>query len=411
MITLKLSLDKRRQRTDGSTPIVFRLYFNGETRDISTGFTCKYLDWNTKTNGLKTETTAQTLLYERLQEQRLKYMERILDFERNHISSSSTVQDVKNYVSGKTKAASTILEFWEEEITRLTASRKHGNARNYKSVLQGVSCEIDLNRPFSSITYKWLVDLETKLLSKGLNANSVAVYMRTLRALYNKAVNQGLIDESSYPFRRYKIKGAPTSPRVITIEELQQFFSYKPEVKAGSYGHHYWNYARLIFLLRGINFTDLALLTRENIKNGRIIYSRSKTKKTYSVKLEPLAKDIIEAYIHPERITLLPILNNEQYKDKKNIPDTLGWKRKYCNKGLKKIGKKIGFKEPLSTYVFRYSHANACKKMGYPKDMISESLGHAYGMSVSSCYLEDYDLELIDEMNKNVCNLVIDEGT
>jgi integrase/recombinase XerD len=75
-------------------------------------------------------------------------------------------------------------------------------------------------------------------------------------------------------------------------------------------------------------------------------------------------------------------------------------KRKVINGHLKKIGVSLGFKEELTTYVFRYSYANIAKQLGYSKDLIAEALGHEYGNSVTGIYLEQFDQEIIDRMNE-----------
>ena len=69
---------------------------------------------------------------------------------------------------------------------------------------------------------------------------------------------------------------------------------------------------------------------------------------------------------------------------------------------MKKLGKLINSREPISTYVFRYTYANIAKQMGYSKDLIAEALGHEYGNSVTGIYLEQFDLELVDEMNLQI---------
>jgi integrase len=83
-------------------------------------------------------------------------------------------------------------------------------------------------------------------------------------------------------------------------------------------------------------------------------------------------------------------------------------KRKLINTHLKKIGKLINVEESISTYVFRYSYANVSKKMGYSKDLIAEALGHEYGNSVTGIYLEQFDLDIIDDMNEEVINVVLE---
>ncbi len=389
---------------DGTHPIVFRITLNGKSRDLASGYSCNVADWDSQKDTIKPKTDALSIMGKRIQDQKITLLEKIRDFElrKPHVTN---VQEVKDHLAGTKQRDVTVKSFWEQETQRMEKANRHGNARNYKSAMLGIEKYQSLNVPFSTIDYKWLTKLETKLSQKGLKPNSIAVYMRTLRSIFNNAINSDLTDANSYPFKRFKIKTGATTPRVITIAELQNFFSYTPN--KDDYTHNAWNYGRLIFLLRGINFADLAMLTRDNLKNGRIVYHRRKTHKVYSVELLPLAKQILDEYFSEDRITLLPILTNEELKAVATLPYRIEQQRKTCNKWLDKVGTALKFNEPVTTYVFRYSHANACKKLGYSKDLISESLGHGYGLAVSSAYLENYNVELIDEMNANVCNEVL----
>lgn len=404
MISMKLSLDKRKQREDGSYSIIIRLSHKGESRSISTGYTCNSEQWDNRYNCLKVSNEASQLLCDRLNEQRMKYQEKLLEYERNLLDPTSDVQTIKEYLTGKLSQTSTVLEFWMEEITRLSTSKRFGNARNYKCSLQGIVKILPLNKQFKQLDYAWMVKLETGLRANGVKVNTVATYMKTLRTIYNKAINIGIADQQDYPFRRYKIKVESTAPRVASIEELKKFFAHSLASEHPIYDH--WNFGRLIFMLRGINYADLAILTRDNIKHGRIVYKRSKTHKLYSIELLPLAEKILHSYMDEERTTLLPILTNEEFNNKKCLPDRIGQLRKTSNKWLRRVGQELKIEEGLSTYVFRYSHANACKKLGYSKDLISESLGHSYGLAVSTAYLENFNVELIDEMNLKVVNEV-----
>ena len=73
---------------------------------------------------------------------------------------------------------------------------------------------------------------------------------------------------------------------------------------------------------------------------------------------------------------------------------------KVINHHLKNLSRLIQSKEPITTYVFRYSYANVAKQLGYSKDMIAEALGHEYGNSVTGIYLEQFDLRVVDNMNQ-----------
>ncbi|MCO6499229.1 MAG: site-specific integrase [Vicingus serpentipes] len=404
MIHLKQTCDTRRTRLDGTHPIVFRLTLKSKTRDIATGFACKKEQWNTQRNCLKAKSKQEELLVKRLKDQELLLLKGIRKYE-EEFPNCVNVQYVKEYLQNNNKKIPSVLEFWEKEVLRLNQAKQFGNARNYQSALNGITLQVALNLPFERIDYKWLLELETKFREAGLKLNTISTYMRKLRSIYNKAINYGITDANSYPFRRYRIKSDCTNPRVASIEELQKFFAFSGNLDNQLY--HNWNYGRLIFLLRGINFTDLALLTMDNIKHGRIIYKRSKTHKMYSVEILPLINDLINLYHDPKRTTLFPILTNQELVNNSARMQRIRQQRKTCNKWLRKIGQELRVKEDLSTYVFRYGYANACKSMGYSLDMIGEALGHSATNKVTSGYLDNYDLEVIDEMNRVVCNRVI----
>lgn len=403
IINLKLSLDQRRSRKDGTFPIVFRVTYQGKSRDVATGLACKKTEWDHKTENLKTNLQGNQITFQRLNEQRLKYQEKILEYERKLLDDVTSIQDIINHLKSKHSINSTVEEFWNTDIDLQEQSKRFGNARNNKSALGAIKAVKSLNIPFKKIDYNWLVSLDVLLRSKGVKPNSISVYMRALRALYNKAINSGIAEMGDYPFRRFIIKGESTTPRVATIQELQRFFAYSPEPTSPEFDA--WNIGRLIFLLRGINFADLAQLTPENIKHGRLDYRRAKTHKDYSIELLPITLEIFRYYYDKNRTTLLPILTNEEYNNPACLPERIGQLRKTTNKWLKRIGDTEKIKEPLSSYVFRYSHANTCKKLGYSKDFVAESLGHS-GLGVTSRYLEDYDIELIDEMNRKVVEAV-----
>ena len=405
MIYLKPSLDTRRKRKDDTYPVILRLSFNGKSRSIPTGIYCKPKEWNIDLNKIRLLSNDLKLASEKLQTLYFSYSRKILDFQQYQKFENSDVQSIKEYIIGKNNRDTTVSEFWKAEINRLESISNYGNARNYKSALGAINSMSSLNVPFHKIDYSWLINLECMLLIKDVKTNSIAVYMRTLRAVYNRAINLGLANSHDYPFKIYKIKVQKTTPRAMPINNLHKFFNLNLE--SGSVYFNSWNYGRLIFMLQGINFADLAMLTRENLKQGRLTYKRSKTHKIYSIQLLPLAEEILNYYISLERVTLLPILTNLEYANKACLQDRVGQQRKTCNKWLKRLGESSGISERLTTYVFRYSWANAAKSLGYSKDLIAEGLGHEYGNAVTGIYLNDFDEVLLDKMNFDILRSVL----
>jgi integrase len=159
-----------------------------------------------------------------------------------------------------------------------------------------------------------------------------------------------------------------------------------------------------MFLLIGINFQDLVLLNEGNLHGDRIIYTRSKTKKQYSIRLLAPALEIINYFRAKSAKTLLGILKEDDLNDKGKLPYIIHQRNKVFNAHLGKIGKLIDLNFKLTGYCFRYTSANIAKQLGYSKDLISEALGHSYGSKVTGIYLEAYDLKHIDDMNEDIYN-------
>jgi Arm domain-containing DNA-binding protein len=53
MISLKLTPDRRRKKNDHTYPLIFRINYKGEARDIKTEYSTKTNDWSNKTNFIK----------------------------------------------------------------------------------------------------------------------------------------------------------------------------------------------------------------------------------------------------------------------------------------------------------------------------------------------------------------------
>ena len=83
----------------------------------------------------------------------------------------------------------------------------------------------------NEIDYKLLDKFIHHLQLKGLKQNSISNYLRTIRAIYNKAIKYKLVDRSSYPFYDISIKSQKTANKAITKENLERLISLPLEKK------------------------------------------------------------------------------------------------------------------------------------------------------------------------------------
>jgi integrase len=263
------------------------------------------------------------------------------------------------------------------------------------------------NLKFEQINYKLLIEYESYLIEKGLKANSIANYMRTIRAIFNKSIKVGNTGIEHYPFKSYSIKHERTIAKVLSPTEFQKIIQLDLSKESPEY------LSRQVFLLMfnliGISFADLVTLKQENIIDGRIVYRRKKTKRIYSIKINEYAQLILDELKNSASDYLLPIFDKLAITSKQE-KQTIKQKLKTCNKYLKRIGKLLDLPFPVSTYCSRYTWATTAKRLGYSNEIIAEALGHQYGNSVTSTYLDSFSQVVIDNANLAVIQHVFKQS-
>ena len=398
MATINLVLDTRRVKQDGTYPLVFRIRLEKKYKDISTGYSVKEEQFNFKTNSIVKNTVSN----QQLEQLRNHYYSRLKTYLVSNVNEEN-LDEIKSYLLNKATKEFTVYDFWLDEINKLKETNKLGNAEVHKTSLSIISQEINLKRPFKKISYKDLLLLEANLIKRGMSINGMSVYMRTFRAICNKAIKLEIVDLNWYPYRKYVIKKEQTTPRVLKLDEIRCFFQLKLDLKSTHYQS--WLIGKLIFLLRGINLKDLLLLNKDNLKGDRLIYRRAKTGKVYNIKLTTEIKNVFRQFNSDD--TLLGIIKANDLLDKDKVVSIQRQKRKVINYHLKKLGEIICCNEEILSYTFRYTYCNIAKQIGVPKNQISELLGHEYGHSTTSIYLEMFDKEVLDEVSERICEAVM----
>jgi site-specific recombinase XerD len=276
-----------------------------------------------------------------------------------------------------------------------------GNLAVYKysrdSLLKFARNKLDI--PFSDMDTNWLKRYENWLDSRECKDTTKSQLFRTLRSVFNKAIEQGIVKQDCYPFNRYKLAkfDLKTQKRAISKEEVQKIITLNLYEQSD-----YMKLARDMFLFSyfeaGINFTDIALITLADINEGRIHYIRKKTKKAICIPLCDITNSIISKYVtenHSDTDYIFPILDRSVHKTelqrRNRIHKCLG----HINLRLKDIGDMIGLKTPLTTYVARHTFATVLKRSGVSIAIISESLGHS-DLATTQIYLDSFENSQID---------------
>lgn len=349
--TVNVLLFKSKTLADGSHPLMIRICKDNKKKYRSLGVSIQPQHWDFEKNRPRrhcpNRETIQTLIATKLSE----YSEQIIDFKSEN--KSFTAKSLVDKVDAALQAR-TVKEVFEQQIEQLQASRRTGYALSIKSVLNSL---LDFNKHldiyFSDIDIVWLKQYEQHLRTKELSDNTIAIRFRTLRAIFNVAIEDGVVKAEYYPFKTFKVSKLTkeTAKRSITKSDVEAIINYKTE-------HSYSLFAIDIFLftylMGGINFVDIAYLTKENLIDERLVYQRRKTKKLIKLPLQPRAIELIEKYKSKDNPYLFPIFSKFHKTDQQKANRVHKVITK-VNRDLKKIGEELKLPITLTTYVARHS--------------------------------------------------------
>jgi site-specific recombinase XerD len=399
MVLLKLILDTRRAKSDGSYPIIFRITQYKKVYSLPTGFSVQPNLWSVNNREVTKEHPNALRINTFLNKKYYEIQKAIL-----LIGSNFSIEELKSLLDGKPKQVQetiTFKSFTDKLIKNMHQVNKSGNALIYQTAVNRFLAFCgNPNILFNEINYTLLEQFNHSLTIQGLKVNSISNYFRTLRAIYNKAIKQKVVERTFYPFYDLKIKSERTLKRAVLrqdIAKLEQLdlSENKPAKRA-------LNSFLLSFYLIGISFTDMAYLTNKNVIEGRIVYRRRKTHKEYSIKLFPQAKAILELFYQEDSKYLIPILPNNVVEDSLRAKKLIHQWIKTTNKYIKRLGQEVGIPAPLTTYVARHTFATTAKKLGYSNELIAEALGHEYGNKITNIYLDSFDSAVVDDMHLHV---------
>lgn len=294
----------------------------------------------------------------------------------------------------------TVGEFITRHINHLiTAGRK-----SYAlSIRQLYNSMVDFNHhldiPFADIDVAWLRRYELFLREKRLAENTIGIRFRTLRSIYNLAMEENVASSDCYPFKKFKVSKLhqETAKRALSKEDIERVLTYK---STNRYMRFPIDIFAFTYYCGGINFVDIAHLTRANIVDGRLIYKRQKTKKLIKIPLQPQAVTLIEKYSNDESPYLFPILS-AFHKTEVQQTNRIHKVITKVNDRLKQIGESLNLPITLTTYVARHSQATVMKRAGVSTAVIREIMGHS-SERVTQIYLDSFDNEQVDNALKSL---------
>lgn len=365
---------------------------------VSLGISVNPEHWDFSKNQPKAECPnreyIELLIADKLKEYSAKIVE--LKATNQEFTSTTLVEKVcVNRVNRKT-----VGDLFREHISSLTASGRKSYALSIKQLYNSlIEFNGHLDIPFSEMDIVWLRRYEAFLRRKGLAENTIGIRFRTLRSIYNVAIEEDVVSAELYPFKKLKVSKLhqETAKRALSKEDIERVLSYK---STNRYMRFPIDIFAFTYYCGGINFVDIAHLTKANIIDGRLIYKRQKTKKLIKIPLQPQAVALIEKYSNDESQYLFPILSDFHKTDIQQA-NRIHKVISKVNERLKQTGKALNLPIALTTYVARHSQATVMKRAGVSTAVIREIMGHS-SERVTQIYLDSFDNEQVDNALKSL---------
>lgn len=291
---------------------------------------------------------------------------------------------------------------------------KIGTAESYKYTLNSLATFSELKKKssidklsFTDITIDWLKDYEIFMVSNGKSYTTIGIYTRTLRAVFNNAIQDNDIGIDIYPFGKnnYKIPRTKKVKKALNSEQLKTLFNAKVDNANEEKVKDFWFFS---YACNGMNLKDIALLKYSDIDNNKFTYYRAKTfdksseKTTITIYLTDFTESVIKKYGNKRKNGFVfdivtPTEGSEtQYKKIKNF-------NRYINDHIKRIAKANNLPPDCSFYWARHSFATNSIRKGATMEFISEALNHS-DLNVTKNYFAGFE----DKAKKEFADSLLD---
>ncbi len=288
--------------------IYYQVIHDRKVRNLTTDYKIYSSEWNEDRSTLvfcnRSERKALILsVRERIRwdVERLTKINRRLDASGLSYTADDLIEEFNRYAREYS-----LFNFMEGIIAKLKQNGKIRTSETYKSTLNSFKrFRDDDDIMLEGLTSQIMEEYEAWHRQRGVTDNTISFYTRILRATYNRAVEQEIIEDRN-PFKRVYTGIEKTVKRALPLPVIKKIkaldLSHAPSVE----------FARDMFLmsfyLRGMSFIDMAFLKKSDLKYGSITYRRRKTGQRLVIAWTAEMQQLLDKYPENETEYLLPII-------------------------------------------------------------------------------------------------------
>lgn len=251
---------------------------------------------------------------------------------------------------------------------------------------------------FHDLTSDWLSEYEAFMIkTKDRSATTVGMYLRTLKTVFNAAIEEGEVSREFYPFgkRKYTIPSGRKVKKALSKEQLRALFNAEPLTPEQQKAKDFWFFS---YSCNGMNVKDIARMRFKDMDEEQIRFIRAKTERTTKGnqrQIVAIQSDFTRKVIaehgntrkSPQQLVFNILKGNESPEEEVRKVQNF---TRYINQHMKKLCKAYGLPEDISTYWARHSFATFAVQSGASLEQIQESLGHG-NIKTTQNYFAGFD--------------------
>ncbi|WP_297905026.1 site-specific integrase [uncultured Parabacteroides sp.] len=293
-----------------------------------------------------------------------------------------------------------LVEGMREYMDLLRKEGRYSSAKSYQDALNSFIRFNGTERvSFLAVNKDSLRRYEAYLLGNGCMRNTISTYMRRIRCVYNRAVEEGKAPYIHNLFKNVFTGVESKRKKALPQEEMYRLMTVRTEEPALCKAQ---TALCLMFLYGGMAFVDFAHLKADNFKEGILDYKRQKTGTPMRIEVLAVARTLSEklagmasgssGYLYP--FLCGTKADEEGYKEYNTALARF-------NRNLKALARVAGITSVVTSYTIRHSFATTLKDLEVSVEMISELLGHK-SITTTQIYLKSFSLERMTAVN-NAC--------
>tara|TARA_B110000285_G_C15138189_1_gene628678 strand:- start:3840 stop:5075 length:1236 start_codon:yes stop_codon:yes gene_type:complete len=402
--SISIYLDKRRAKKNGKYPVKLRVFTSSPRKQKLYPTKYEFTEaefesvWVKPTKNFKEERLSLQAIDKQAEEVAKTIKPFILlEFENRLFGSNSkNSNDINNY--------------YQKAIDKYNKNQQISTSSNYDLSLKSLlKYHKKSTLEFYDVTSDWLKGYERQMLADEKSSATIGIYLRPLRAIFNKAIKDGVLDVAHYPFGKdkYVIPSPKGVKKALSKEQLKALYEGKAQNEQQELSKAFWFFS---YACNGINFKDMLNLKYKNIDKESLTFVRAKTSNTNKAKepvkvhLNDYLLKVIDKYGNKDKSPknlIFPTLNNiEDPKEKKRKLQNF---IRLVNQHFLKYSKTVGIDEKISSYWARHSFATNAIRNGASMEFVSEALSHS-NLNTTKSYFAGFD----DEKKKEISNKLME---